>query len=87
MTVRESVAVLLERLPAALSSGPEAALALALAESVDEPDSTTSKANAARELREVLGTLRAMAPPERTGVSKYDQLAAARQRRRNRATG
>lgn len=82
MKVASSVRALLKRLPGELSNGPEAATALALAAELDAPgNSATSKANCAKELRETLAALRAMAPAERKG-SQLDDLAQRRQRRK-----
>jgi hypothetical protein len=54
-----------------------AASALALAAAVDAPDSTTSLAMCARELRETLATLRALAASKHE-PDRIDDLAARR---------
>jgi SpoVK/Ycf46/Vps4 family AAA+-type ATPase len=61
--------------PAAL-----AAIALVLADQLDNPNSATSKSMCARELREVLDRIRELQPP----VKEKDGIDAIRQQRRER---
>ncbi|MFJ6561869.1 hypothetical protein ACIQMV_18810 [Streptomyces sp. NPDC091412] len=58
-----------------------AQVAIALAESIDEPGGPTGKSNAARELRAVMVDLRKLAPVESKGDS-VDDIAAQRAKRR-----
>lgn len=71
----------LERRKSGLGSGALAAAALALAASVDRPDSTTSQAMCSKELRDTLAALHAMAPAEELR-DDLDDLAARRAARR-----
>lgn len=54
--------------------------ALRLASAMDDPDSTTSMAMCARELRETLVQVRALAASKR-GPDRLDELAARREER------
>ncbi|MBD0707385.1 MULTISPECIES: hypothetical protein [unclassified Streptomyces] len=58
-----------------------AQLALSLAASVDTPGNVTAQANAARELRTALETLRKLAPPAKE-MDAVDELAAKKAQRR-----
>ncbi|MFF0080228.1 hypothetical protein ACFYR1_11080 [Streptomyces canus] len=58
-----------------------AQVAVALAESIDEPGGPTGKANAARELRAVMNDLRKLAPVEVKGDA-VDDIAEQRAKRR-----
>ncbi|MFZ3569951.1 hypothetical protein ACOKM5_23375 [Streptomyces sp. BH097] len=58
-----------------------AQVAIALAESMDSTDGATPRANAARELRAVMDTLRKLAPVATEGDS-VDDITAQRQKRR-----
>ncbi|MFD7774270.1 hypothetical protein [Streptomyces sp. NPDC059753] len=60
-----------------------AQLALTLAASMDERGGATSKANAGRELRTVLDTLRKLAPVAADN-DRVDELMTRRRRRRER---
>jgi hypothetical protein len=85
-----SVAAAVERevelLPDVLREGALAAAALALARVIDAPGSATSKAMVAKELRETLAALRALAPPKRE-QDTLDEIAAAREKRRASVRG
>lgn len=60
-----------------------AALAVSLAESVDEPGGPTAKSNAARELRAVMDDLRKLAPVAAED-DRVDELTKKREARRAR---
>lgn len=71
------------KLDPALARSGLAALALAMALEIDDPNSATSKSMCAAQLREALATLRALTPAERE-VSAVDELRAARAKRLDR---
>ena len=84
VTVVDAVQGELAKLPGALAESGVAALALALAETVDDPETRpTAKAMCARELREVLNQLRTLAPPK-AEKNKIDELTTRRAHRRER---
>ncbi|MFJ2568169.1 hypothetical protein ACIO02_35490 [Streptomyces sp. NPDC087568] len=58
-----------------------AQVAIALAQSIDEPGGPTGKSNAARELRQVMADLRKLAPVAEEGDT-VDDIAAQRAKRR-----
>jgi hypothetical protein len=77
----------LEPLPSVLREGALAAAAVALAEILDDGhNSATSRSMVAKELRETLSCLRALAPPKRE-QDTVDEIAAAREKRRASAGG
>jgi hypothetical protein len=80
MSVVEAVVRELEPLPGFLREGALAASALALADAIDAPGSATSKAMVAKELRETLAALRALAPVR----VEEDEIDRARRRRDER---
>ncbi|MGX9921779.1 hypothetical protein ACWIG4_18215 [Streptomyces sp. NPDC002248] len=73
----------LDQLSAYDTAPGQAALALALAQSVDLTPAPTARANAARELRTVLAELRKLAPAGEEGDA-LDDLAQRREARRAR---
>lgn len=84
VTVAEAVKAeldVLERRKPGLGTGALAASAMALAASVDRPDSTTSQAMCSKELRDTLAALYAMAPAEELR-DDLDDLAMRRAARR-----
>lgn len=82
MSVVEALSAELERMPADVAESALAATALVLAEQLDDGHtSATSKSMCSRELREALGQLRALAPPEKKadGIDNLrDEVAAKR---------
>lgn len=82
MSVVEAVGRELDALPGVLAEGALAASALALAEAIDAPGSATSKAMVAKELRETMAALRALAPPkvERDRIDEVNQKREQRRR-------
>jgi hypothetical protein len=66
-----------------LADGALAASALAMAQSIDGPDSSTSRSMCSRELRDTLSAIRELAPKQRERT-KRDELSA---RRANRLEG
>lgn len=79
--VTEAVLSYLERLPGDVSGAPEAALALALAELVDDQGSSaTSKSMNAGRMLDALERVRALAP-EKAEVSPLDEIRARRDKR------
>jgi hypothetical protein len=87
VSVVESVESFLAGLGGQVEDDPLAAAALALAEILDDSDnSATSRSMVAKELRETLACLRALAPPKRE-QDTLDEIAAAREKRRASAGG
>ncbi|MFL4904653.1 hypothetical protein ACJ6WF_16065 [Streptomyces sp. MMS24-I2-30] len=80
----EATAAEIEQMRVGEISPGLAQLALTLAASVDERSGPTAKANAARELRAVMESLRKLAPVAEED-DKVDQLAQKREERRVRA--
>jgi hypothetical protein len=84
VSVVESVTAELAALPDELGESGLASVALAMAERVDDPNTRpTAAAVCARELREALTVLRAIAPPR----SEDDDIERARKRRVERLAG
>jgi hypothetical protein len=77
MSVVDAVNRDLERLGDGADLSALAATALALAAVIDSPGSPTSKAMVAKELRETLAALRALAPPKKE-ADRGDELAERR---------
>jgi hypothetical protein len=80
VSVVESVERFLGGLGGAAEDDPLAASALALAGVIDAPGSATSKAMVAKELRETLTALRALAPPR----VEEDEIDRKRRQREER---
>jgi hypothetical protein len=80
VSVAEAVLREVGALGGGLDESALAASALALAEAIDAPGSATSKAMVAKELRETLAALRALAPPK----AEEDEIDRARRRRDER---
>jgi len=81
--VTDKITQELEQLCVAETAPGLAQLAIALAQSIDEPGGPTGKANAARELRQVMADLRKLAPVAEEGDS-VDDIARNRAERRAR---
>ncbi|MFF1686070.1 hypothetical protein [Streptomyces sp. NPDC058254] len=81
--VVEKIAEELQSIKAHETAPGQAALALALAESIDETTGATSRANAARELRTLMETLHKLAPVGEEGDA-LDDLTRRREERRAR---
>ncbi|WP_234435972.1 hypothetical protein [Streptomyces sp. NRRL S-813] len=79
--VTDKIAAEIERLRVSESAPGLAQLAVSLAESIDEADGPTGKANAARELRQVMADLRKLAPIAEEGDT-VDDIARQREKRR-----
>jgi hypothetical protein len=82
-TVVEAITAEIQRLKVDELSPGLAQLAISLAESVDEPNGPTAKANAARELRAVMEDLRKLAPVAAED-DRLDELTKKREARRAR---
>lgn len=80
MTVRAGVERDLLVLPEDVREGGLAALALAMADEIDDPNSATSKSMCAKQLRDVLLDLKKVAPavPEKDGLDELQKRRAAR---------
>ena len=75
--VKEALEAELKKLPEDIQNGPEAKLALSLAQTIDhDATSATAKANLAKVLVEVIDRLRSLAPSE----EEEDELARIRKR-------
>lgn len=82
----DSLTRYLTQLPSDLASSPTATAAMRLAEGLDDRNSLTSKAQAAKSFQDLLAELRDMAPEQKV-ADPVDELSVARSARRGRRTG
>jgi hypothetical protein len=82
----DSLSRYLTQLPSDLAVSPTATAAMRLAEGLDDRNSLTSKAQAAKSFQDLLAELRDMAPEQKV-ADPVDELSVARfTRRRGRRT-
>lgn len=79
----ESLTRYLSTLPDNLAASPTATAAMRLAEGLDDRNSLTSKAQAAKSFQDLMAELRELAPEEKV-ADGVDELSVARGQRRGR---
>jgi hypothetical protein len=82
----DSLTRYLTQLPSDLASSPTATAAMRLAEGLDDRNSLTSKAQAAKSFQDLLAELREMAPEQKV-ADGVDDLSVAREERRGGRRG